>query len=92
MRAGNRGVGKVEVSVDGGGSWSQATLNPALSPYTWVLWASEIVLSARSRPRLIVRAYDGNGVQQSAVEEDAPPSGASGLHSRILFNVIEAPG
>ncbi len=37
--AGDRGISKVEVSVDGGRTWNPATLKTPLSPYSWVLWA-----------------------------------------------------
>src|SRR5579859_923823 len=36
--AGNRGIEKVEVSTDDGQNWQVATLQPALSPDTWVMW------------------------------------------------------
>src|SRR5919205_4164137 len=40
--AGNRGIAKVEVSIDGGATWKDAHLKDALSPYTWVPWTVEV--------------------------------------------------
>ena len=39
--AGDRGISKVEVSLDGGNTWEQAEIKPALSEYSWVLWHKE---------------------------------------------------
>ena len=36
--AGRLGVSRVEVSVDGGSTWSEAQLGEALSPYAWSTW------------------------------------------------------
>jgi hypothetical protein len=44
--AGDRGISKVEVSTDGGGSWKSANIKDPLSNYTWVLWASGFIPSA----------------------------------------------
>jgi DMSO/TMAO reductase YedYZ molybdopterin-dependent catalytic subunit len=35
---GDRGISKVEVSVDGGSTWKSAIIKNPLSQYTWVLW------------------------------------------------------
>lgn len=37
--AGSRGIHWVDISTDGGDSWSAATLAPSLSPYSWVMWS-----------------------------------------------------
>jgi DMSO/TMAO reductase YedYZ molybdopterin-dependent catalytic subunit len=79
--AGDRGISKVEVSVDGGDTWSEAALKRPLSPYTWVLWAYEWNPTARDLYTIVVRAYDGKGKAQDPKVARAWPDGASGYHS-----------
>ena len=57
-------VAKVEVSVDGGKTWSQAELKQASdSPWAWVQWSIASDLKAGDR-ELIVRAFDDQGSGQ----------------------------
>ncbi|HEX7593918.1 MAG TPA: molybdopterin-binding oxidoreductase, partial [Anaerolineae bacterium] len=78
--AGDRGIKKVEVQVDGG-IWSEAVLRtPALSPLTWVQWRYDW-LPVRGSHTFRVRATDGTGVQQTEQEADTYPDGATGYHS-----------
>ena len=80
--AGQRGIQSVEVSVDGGTTWSQALTKPALGPFAWTLWLFEWDLSDSSDERsLMVRARDGNGALQSGVRQETLPDGASGYHA-----------
>ena len=79
--AGDRGVSKVEVSVDGGRTWNLATLKMPRSPYSWVLWAYAWTPANKGSTTVTVRAYDGMGVVQDAFAEQPFPNGASGLHS-----------
>ena len=75
--AGNRGVSKVEVSVDGGSTWQDATLKPPVSDLTWVLWAFEW----NPKPGnyvIYARATDGQGTLQTSAQADSFPSGATG--------------
>ena len=37
---GDRGISKVEVSIDGGATWKSAVIKNPLSQYTWVLWTA----------------------------------------------------
>jgi hypothetical protein len=39
--AGDRGISKVEVSMDGRTTWKSANIKDPLSKYAWVLWAAE---------------------------------------------------
>ena len=78
--SGDRGVRRVEVSTDGGRTWTPAALEPALSPYTWVLWTAEWGPPAPGGYRLLVRATDGTGAPQVAEVRDTYPAGATGLH------------
>lgn len=81
--AGVRGVKRVQVSIDGGKSWSEATVKKALSPFSWALWAWpwNIARSLRGRSlRVKVRAMDGKGQVQTDRVTTPLPDGASGLH------------
>jgi len=79
--AGDRGISKVEVSVDGGRTWNLATLKAPRSPYSWVLWAYAWTPTNKGSTTVTVRAYDGAGTVQNALAEQSFPNGASGLHS-----------
>ncbi|HZU77738.1 MAG TPA: molybdopterin-dependent oxidoreductase [Dehalococcoidia bacterium] len=77
--AGGRGINRVEVSTDGGASWSEARLLPALGPYTWVFW--QFTWQAQpGKYTLAVRATDGTGAVQPARRTDPFPAGATGYH------------
>ncbi|MDP1572043.1 MAG: molybdopterin-dependent oxidoreductase [Vicinamibacterales bacterium] len=79
--AGDRGISRVEVSVDGGTRWETATLAPPLGPFTWVLWTWDWTPEAPGSHRLIVRATDGAGALQPAEPRPSFPAGATGLHA-----------
>lgn len=81
--AGDRGISKVEVSVDNGKTWQVATLKDPLGPYTWRLWR----LDWDAKPgqyTVVVRATDGTGQVQSSKMTDTLPNGATGWDSRAL--------
>ena len=84
--AGKRGVAGVEVSTDGGSSWSAAQLQPPLGPLTWTLWTYPWSPSREGSYTLRVRARDGTGQLQSGDEASSYPSGSSGHHT-IRVNV-----
>ena len=78
--AGGRGISKVEVSTDGGGSWDEALLKDPLSPNSWVLWAHSWTPTRRGRFAVSCRATDGDGKRQTSEEAAPHPDGASGYH------------
>jgi DMSO/TMAO reductase YedYZ molybdopterin-dependent catalytic subunit len=78
--AGDRGISKVEVSVDGGNTWNQAVLRPPRSPYSWVLWAYAWTPSAGTA-NIVVRATDGTGQLQDSAAVNPFPNGATGYSS-----------
>ncbi|MCA9421515.1 MAG: molybdopterin-dependent oxidoreductase [Nitrospira sp.] len=82
--AGSRGIHRVDISTDGGESWSAATLAPPLSPYSWVMWNYSWEPQQRGDHRILARATDGTGTQQSAQEHPPFPDGASGLQEVIV--------
>ncbi len=82
--AGDRGVSKVEVSTDGGGTWERAELKPALSPISWVLWQRRWRPTAAGKHRLLVKATDGRGQTQTSQYAPPAPSGSSGYDSAVI--------
>lgn len=81
--AGTRGIDRVEVSVDGGQTWTEATLSkPLPDPDTWRQWAYEFEPSGSHE--VVVRAVDGEGDVQPRDEADAFPNGPSGWVSRMV--------
>jgi DMSO/TMAO reductase YedYZ molybdopterin-dependent catalytic subunit len=79
--AGTRGIERVEVSVDGGVSWADATLSdPLPDPDTWRMW--EHTYERDGEHEVIVRAYDGTGARQSSEQSRPFPSGPTGWVSR----------
>ena len=79
--AGDRGISKVEVSVDGGNNWNEAILKQPRSAYSWVLWAYEWTPTATGTVNIITRAYDGKGQLQDRSVVQPFPDGASGYQS-----------
>ncbi|WP_458188845.1 molybdopterin-dependent oxidoreductase [Haladaptatus sp. NG-WS-4] len=82
--AGTRGIGRVEVSVDGGRSWQDATLGPKLpGEDVWRQWRFEWK-PATGEHEVVVRATDGEGTVQPREYSGAFPSGPSGWVSRTV--------
>lgn len=78
--AGIRGIQRVEVSVDEGGSWQEAVLAPPMAPAAWNFWRYEWEVSRPGRYGLLVRATDGTGRIQSEEEQGPAPDGSTGMH------------
>jgi len=76
--AGDRGISKVEVSVDGGNTWNEAVLKKPTSPYSWVLWAYDWTPASKGGYAIVTRAYDGAGNVQDSKPTPPFPDGASG--------------
>jgi DMSO/TMAO reductase YedYZ molybdopterin-dependent catalytic subunit len=89
--AGSRGVEKVEVSTDGGATWQEATIKPALGPNAWTLWLAEWTFPEGERERrLLVRATDGTGAIQTSDLRETLPEGATGYHTVPIRRAIES--
>ncbi|MFQ5553363.1 MAG: molybdopterin-dependent oxidoreductase, partial [Thermoplasmata archaeon] len=83
--SGSRGVSRVEVSTDGGGTWSAATLRtPPLSQLTWVLWTFDWNPPAGGSHQIMARLVDGTGQPQESESSGAFPNGASGYDAIVL--------
>ena len=75
----DRGVSKVEVSVDGG-TWITCTMSGAISKATWVQWQAPWAATP-GRHTIEVRATDGTGAVQTADVTTPAPDGARGHHT-----------
>ncbi len=75
--AGDRGIGEVDVSTDGGRTWTAAALKRPLDDLTWVLWELPWTPSSGTYV-LAARAIDLSGRVQTPVEAAPLPDGASG--------------
>ncbi|MFB6116955.1 molybdopterin-dependent oxidoreductase [Halosegnis sp.] len=88
--AGTRGISAVEVSTDGGATWTEATLSePLPSPEAdraidaWRQWAHEYEAPG-GRHEVVVRAREADGTLQPREETGAYPSGPSGWVSKEI--------
>lgn len=80
--AGARDIARVEVSIDDGESWADATLEPALNPpFTWVRWAITLDLQP-GEYTMRIRATDGTGEVMIEQERSPLPDGATGWPRR----------
>ncbi len=85
--AGSRGIAKVEVSADGGKTWMEAAVKPALGQNTWQFWSLEWQPPRKGEYALRVRATDGTGALQPEAPEPTLPDGAQGYHTvHVTFN------
>jgi DMSO/TMAO reductase YedYZ molybdopterin-dependent catalytic subunit len=82
--AGDRGISKVEVSLDNGKTWQVAELKRPLSNLAWALWAYEWQPPATGEYQIVARATDGNGSVQTSVVTDTFPNGATGYVTGLL--------
>jgi DMSO/TMAO reductase YedYZ molybdopterin-dependent catalytic subunit len=82
-----RGVGRVEVSSDGGESWRDAELDYRGTPLSWAIWSLAWHPTRPGEYQLVVRAFDTTGAPQIAQERGIAPEGATGYH-RVTAQVI----
>jgi DMSO/TMAO reductase YedYZ molybdopterin-dependent catalytic subunit len=82
--AGTRGVARVEVSTDGGDTWTDATLSDPLSGRdVWRQWVHRYDHPGAAH-EVVVRAVDGEGTVQPRKRSDPFPSGPSGWVSTTV--------
>ena len=82
--AGDRGIFRVEISLDEGATWADATLEPSINPdFTWVRWVFPFEATGPAA-NILMRATDGEG--NVAPEEINPPlpDGATGWPQRSV--------
>lgn len=78
---GDRGISKVEVSIDGGATWKSAVIKDPLSQYTWVLWTAGFTPTGKENYKIVVRATDKTGQVQTAELNKPFPDGPTGYHT-----------
>jgi DMSO/TMAO reductase YedYZ molybdopterin-dependent catalytic subunit len=82
--AGTRGIERVEVSTDGGATWTDAELSdPLPGDDVWRQWVYRYDPPDGDH-EVVVRATDGLGELQPEVEAEAYPSGPSGWVSTTI--------
>jgi DMSO/TMAO reductase YedYZ molybdopterin-dependent catalytic subunit len=82
---GRYGVSRVQVSVDGGKSFSDAQMKSPLSKWSWSLWEYDWTPQRKGDYRIAVRGFDRSGKAQESTSlfgkvTGAFPSGAKGIH------------
>ncbi|WP_049929190.1 molybdopterin-dependent oxidoreductase [Halopiger goleimassiliensis] len=84
------GIDAVEVSTDGGDTWTEAELSPELGTGsdragrdTWRQWRYEFEPTAESH-EVVVRAIDGSGAVQTETPSGSKPDGATGWVSQTI--------
>ena len=78
--AGDRGISRIQVSTDDGATWKDAKIKDPLSPYSWVIWTTELDVTNDGNYRTLVRATDNTGKVQTGEVREPFPNGATGYH------------
>lgn len=73
--AGDRGVGKMDVSIDFGRSWQTAQLENPINRYAWQRWRANLTLSQPGYYEIWARATDEAGESQPPLPPDWNPRG-----------------
>jgi sulfite oxidase len=76
--AGDLTVSRVDVSIDFGQTWSQATLAPVRNRYDWNRWTATVKLPSDGYFEIWARATDSNGRMQPPVAAGWNPQGYGG--------------
>ena len=79
----NRGISKVEVSIDNG-PWQETKLSEPLGTDAWRQWRLDWV-AISGRHEIAVRATDGLGQTQTRAETPPAPDGATGWHTVTIL-------
>jgi DMSO/TMAO reductase YedYZ molybdopterin-dependent catalytic subunit len=80
--SGDRGIGRVDVSLDEGATWAEAELEPPsvdTNERTWRRWRATVTIPEPGRLTVVARAVDLAGNTQDPVVRPPLPSGATGL-------------
>ncbi|MDG6950798.1 MAG: molybdopterin-dependent oxidoreductase [Nitrososphaerota archaeon] len=82
--AGDRGISKVEVSLDNGRTWEEAQIKPPISDITWALWAYEWNPPSAGEYSVLARAVDAAGGVETSSKEGTYPNGATGYVNALV--------
>jgi DMSO/TMAO reductase YedYZ molybdopterin-dependent catalytic subunit len=81
--AGDRGISRVDVTVDGGATWRAAQMRRPLNALTWTLWQYSWTPTPGDHV-IGVRAIDGQGHVQTQQTAAPLPDGASGYQAILV--------
>ncbi|MDQ2662543.1 MAG: molybdopterin-dependent oxidoreductase [Candidatus Eremiobacteraeota bacterium] len=84
---GHRGISAVEVSTDGGRSWSPAQIAYPATLLRWALWTFPWRPKSTGSYQLVVRAKAANGEPQIATDRPTATQGSTGYH-RVNVAVV----
>jgi DMSO/TMAO reductase YedYZ molybdopterin-dependent catalytic subunit len=84
---GNRGISRVEVSLDDGKNWDDAIIIYPGTKLTWALWKYDWKPAEADDYVLVVRATDGNGDVQKFEPNREFTSGITGFH-RVAVHIM----
>ena len=82
--SGDRGISRVEISLDSGQTWIDADVEDALSDSSWVRWSYDWTPVDEQSHWILARAYEGDGTAQVEEEQSALPDGSTGLHEVVV--------
>lgn len=84
----DRGIARVDVSIDGGATWRQAELEEQISPWAWRHWRARLELGA-GEVEIIARAWDTSAAVQpeSAVHMWNPKGYVNNSWARVRVTV-----
>jgi DMSO/TMAO reductase YedYZ molybdopterin-dependent catalytic subunit len=85
--AGNRGIQRVDYSLDDGKSWQEARIDYPGTHLTWTFWSFTWVPESQGEFTIVSRAVDGTGEPQIEERRSIVPQGATGLH-RVVATVV----
>ena len=80
----DRGISRVEVSLDDGKTWRDAEIYYAGGDLAWSLWRTDWMPEQPGDYRLAVRATDGEGDVQEWEPDRSPFSGPTGFHKIVV--------
>jgi len=82
--AGDRGILRVEISLDEGATWADADLEPSINPdFTWVRWVFPFE-AVSGEVKMLMRPTDGQGTVAPDVYNPPLPDGATGWPERTV--------